>query len=279
MYRYFLNFAKKLQVKDRKTVSADQFSSCEEKVGPHYNVLFSGGFDSTALLIHHLERGDTVIPFYITFDERTKISANLIISILQTVYGTHKLRNLGSLFGNMYVTAATEFQFCQQAITAFYASFINQVYMENAIATEIAYCKNDDAISYLDDLRSLYTTNLNMRPYQNEILGKRKNSFVPLEFPLTKTLHYENSETVANFEKQHNVILPILSSDTQDAAINTFNAEDSTWYLFSSSDQFLKNRKANKEVCNKVQNEHYIVQIKEFRKKKSLLDSNLEIVT
>lgn len=49
--------ADKLKVEDINTlerVDVDQ---------PHYNVMFSGGWDSVSLIIRHLEKGEAVIPF------------------------------------------------------------------------------------------------------------------------------------------------------------------------------------------------------------------------
>lgn len=174
----------------------------------HYNVLFSGGYDSTALVLEHLQKGDVVIPFFITFDEPSYYIAQITIEILR--YFPKNLSPLRPLFSPIAGTGYEELGFTQQSFSAFFASKISKDYLENCIATEIAYCMNDDALSYLDELKALYNSGLetcfhSYRP--------------PIQFPMIKKTHFQNSESVLDWEYQHLMLLSVTNADGGDLFI------------------------------------------------------------
>lgn len=127
----------------------------------HYNVFFSGGYDSLSLAIRHLEKGDLVDLYYLNFDPDMTVFAEISCAILRSIYGKN-------VIGLKYVlnedplgaNGDVEFKFAQQRLTTFFASMIKDDVLEKTIATEIAYCRNDDAISFLSELRNLYNASL-----------------------------------------------------------------------------------------------------------------------
>ena len=212
---------------------------------PHYNVLFSGGWDSTALILSHLEKGEKVIPFYIQFSEPTKIMAELSVKILQKIYGTDLIADLQPLFGDIFCNGTEECTLAQQSFSAFFASKIKRTYTENAIATEIAYCMNDDAISYLDDLRNLYISGVNC--------CYPTTKAIPLEFPLKKQKHLDNVETVINCMNKRGFFLPVTCLDLTDFYFDAFEDKDGNdWVSFNSK---LEKTDIYKE--NKMSSEFY----------------------
>lgn len=238
-------------------------STCSEVLQnqPHYNVMFSGGWDSTALIIEHLEKGDVVFPFTVNFNPSIIPIAKFIIYILRRVYGEHKLAPLQTLFGPVTCDASTtETNFCQQSFTAFYSSFIAGSFMKNAIATEIAFCQNDDAISYLDELKTLYRTNLGMRYYNKYHTFKEP----PLEFPFTKNEHSHNVQTVLKFENKYRVKLPVFGFEAP--IFSAFKTEKESWIMIANLEDNkdkLSDRcwKPNKGLPNINMRENYIIKI------------------
>ena len=167
----------------------------------HYNVFFSGGYDSLSLAIRHLEKGDLVDLYYLNFDPDMTIFAEISCAILQSIYGKNVIGLKYVLNEDpLGVDGDVEFKFAQQRLTTFFASMIKDDVLEKTIATEIAYCMNDDAISFLSELRNLYNASLSCR--------LNTTAKVPLRFPLSKISHFDNSEVVYTFEEKCNVIFP-----------------------------------------------------------------------
>lgn len=231
---------------DAKDVRLDSRIFCTNIcMEPHYNVLFSGGWDSTALILNHLEKGEKVIPFYISFYEPTKIMAEISVKILQKIYGTDLIADLKPLFGDIVCNGTEEHTLAQQSFSAFFASKIGRTYTENAIATEIAYCMNDDAISYLDDLRNLYKSGVNC--------CYPPTKAIPLKFPLKKQKHLDNVKTVINCMNKRDFFLPVTCLDSVDFTFDAFEDKDGNdWISFNSN---LEKADINKD--NKLSSEFY----------------------
>ena len=211
---------------------------------PHYNVMFSGGWDSVSLIIRHLEKGEAVIPFYIIFDEKWTPIASLTINILRKVYGAKLLDNLHVMFGPLYCRGNEELNLAQQSFAAFYASRIDRRFQEHAIATEIAYCMNDDAISYLDDLRALYDASL------RTTYPVMQNS-APLNFPQTKFKHRDNSDFVENWMRHRNIALPVTGLDNCEVSFRyAIDKENNYWIAMLANHDYDDpwHRKENKET-------------------------------
>lgn len=230
--------ADKLKVEDINTlerVDVDQ---------PHYNVMFSGGWDSVSLIIRHLEKGEAVIPFYIIFDEKWVSIAKLTINILRKVYGAKLLDDLHIMFGPLYCRGNEESALAQQSFATFYASRIDRRFQEHAIATEIAYCMNDDAISYLEDLRVLYDASL-------RITYPVMQNPTPLNFPQTKFKHRDNSDFVENWMRNRGIALPVTGLDNCEVSFEyAIDKENNYWIAMLAEHDYDDpwHKKENKET-------------------------------
>lgn len=230
--------ADKLKVEDINTlerVDVDQ---------PHYNVMFSGGWDSVSLIIRHLEKGEAVIPFYVIFDEKWVSIARLTINILRKVYGAKLLDGLHIMFGPLYCRGNEESALAQQSFATFYASRIDRRFQEHAIATEIAYCMNDDAISYLDDLRALYDASL-------KITYPVMQNSAPLNFPQIKFKHRENSDFVENWMRDRSIALPVTGLDNCEVSFEyAIDKENNYWIAMLAEHDYDDpwHKKENKET-------------------------------
>lgn len=228
----------KLKVEDINTlerVDVDQ---------PHYNVMFSGGWDSVSLIIRHLEKGEAVIPFYVIFDEKWVSIARLTINILRKVYGAKLLDGLHIMFGPLYCRGNEESALAQQSFATFYASRIDRRFQEHAIATEIAYCMNDDAISYLDDLRALYDASL-------KITYPVMQNSAPLNFPQIKFKHRENSDFVENWMRDRSIALPVTGLDNCEVSFEyAIDKENNYWIAMLAEHDYDDpwHKKENKET-------------------------------
>lgn len=223
----------------------------------HYNVFFSGGYDSLSLAIRHLEKGDLVDLYYLNFDPDMKIFAEISCAILQSIYGKNVI-GLKSVLNDdpLGVEGDVEFKFAQQRLTTFFASMIKDDVLEKTIATEIAYCMNDDAISFLSELRNLYNASLSCRI--------NTTAKAPLKFPLSKTSHFKNSEVVYTVEDEKGVIFPVTEHYHSD--IHAFKTKNEDWILMEPGDRSDVELHANKEVVNPTMT--YIVRIKRKYSKK-----------
>ena len=181
----------------------------------HYNVLFSGGYDSTALLLKHLEQGDYVHPFCLDFGGRDRAFIEITVELLRSVYPN--LGSLKRLFSTIMGNGNEEIGFIQQPFAAFYASRISSKYMENCKAVEIGYCRNDDALSWMEELKNLYNAGLEtcMHTYRP-----------PLEFPYIKKSHFDNSTKVEDFCEAEKLVLPVTCLDICEIERIAFNVYD-----------------------------------------------------
>lgn len=176
-------------------------------LGPHYNILFSGGADSLSLVLRHLEKKEKVVLFNIGFNEVEKQIATLTVNKLKSIYGDKYVYGLYDIFGQMYISNnESTIGLTQQPICAFYSIFIPDCYRENAIATEIAYCMNDDAISYLKELENIYYS-----AFEFKKCGEQQINVPPLKFPLTKVKHYKNVGFIYYVEEKYSTQFQFIS--------------------------------------------------------------------
>lgn len=228
---------------------------------PHYNVLLSGGWDSVALILRHLEKGEKVLPFFINFAEELEPIVQLIVEVLRKVYGGEAIGRLKPLFSPVFLTGTETMSLGQQSCAAYYASRIRDDYLENSIATEIAYCMNDDALSFEDNLQSIYKASYYCKYPVPE-------KYVPLEFPEKKIKHYDNASFVLNWMDKHEIYLPVTALDICDFNISyTVDSKDNLWIAFLDNGYNFKNSHMNKEVPEEFSG--IILQLKGFISKKS----------
>jgi len=143
------------------------------------SVLWSGGLDSTYLIYDHLKKGDIVDAFYIDIKnnlEKSKKEKAAIESLSKYFF-----KNFPGYFFNVGQVIAIDVKFCHDNFSLHQApiwilSSLFTVGLESTDQIEIAYVMNDDAISYLDEIRKAYES---LYPF----IHKK----YPLVFPLSKT--------------------------------------------------------------------------------------------
>lgn len=141
-------------------------------------VLFSGGLDSTYLVWKNLVDGNIVLPIYVEIENnevKTILEKNrikLLHKEFSKEFTSYKIENI--YYGIRVSVHADEdgLHFKQMPIWIFAGVFIQGMDIDEL---QIGYVMNDDAISYIDDIKNIYHS------YQT-ICDPMK----PLAFPLTK---------------------------------------------------------------------------------------------
>lgn len=122
-------------------------------------ILFSGGLDSTYLMWKNLEEGNIVYPIYVNIgnnEKKTKIELQqcaLLIKLFQDAYpGRCKNHHTGmdlTIYGD-----CNEVSLLQMPIWVMGIIYSNR--LSEVDEVQIGYVMNDDAISYLDEIKKLY---------------------------------------------------------------------------------------------------------------------------
>lgn len=171
--------------------------------GKSYAIMFSGGYDSMALMINHLLAGDEVYPYFVGFDTGASSAdnrdlTNLAVDSLRYIYGDSLCHPLQTV---CYInhTSSMEGSRVQQALLSVMASLLKMPKCK-VEAIEIGFCVKDCAISFMKELKALYKATANV---------VYNNRYVPLKFPLYQIYHEENVDVCHKFEKAYGVTLPI----------------------------------------------------------------------
>ena len=147
-------------------------------------ILFSGGLDSTYLVWKNLTDGNEVYPIYIEIennDKKTMLEKNrikLLWKEFNNEFHYNKPLNKSLLHDIQYVLKVSvssnedSLYFKQIPIWMFAMAFLQSLSIDEI---QIGYVANDDAISYLDDIRKIYWS------YQTICEQMKK-----LTFPLSK---------------------------------------------------------------------------------------------
>jgi len=151
-------------------------------------VLFSGGLDSTYLVWKNLMDGNIVLPIYVEIENnfvKTILEKNRIKLLHKefskefnsSITYDEKIKNIH--YGIRVSVHADEnsLYFKQMPIWIFAGVFIQGMEIDEL---QIGYVSNDDAISYIDDIRNIYNS------YQSI-----SEPMKPLVFPLTKTKKWQ----------------------------------------------------------------------------------------
>ena len=162
------------------------------------------------------------MPFFINFSEEQLPICKLIIANLQKIYGRELIGDLREMFTPLYGKGTEDNGLIQQSFVAFFASKVSRDLTENAIDIEVAYCMNDDAISYLKDLENLYKAGVDCTYPEREP--------IPFVFPQIKKSHLDNSIYVSNWMDSH-VILPVTEADSCDVDRFWMKTKDAIWIL------------------------------------------------
>lgn len=173
-----------------------------------YAILFSGGYDSLSLALRHLEKGEKVALLSICLNPHDQYCASITAEILKKCY-PYKVS-----FYKIFSNPVGITKFCegteglvQQPICTFFTSFMPRAIRNSIKALECAYVLNDDAVSYLDDIRRLYSDSFKFRNFQGN------DKFPPIKFPLIKTCHSDNIDYVSSIEEKFKVIFLTFSAD------------------------------------------------------------------
>lgn len=154
-------------------------------------ILFSGGLDSTYLVWKNLKDGNQVLPIYVEIennDVKTILEKNRI-ELLYKEFSkefnsteTHEKKIENIHYGISVMVHANEdsLHFKQIPIFIFAGVFIQGMKIDEI---QIGYVSNDDAISYIDDIKNIYNS------YQT--ISKPMK---PLVFPLTKKTKWQMVE-------------------------------------------------------------------------------------
>lgn len=139
-------------------------------------VLWSGGLDSTYLIYKNLKEGHTVDAHYVDIennDNKTKMELKAIDKLNKLFNKEFSNFNYKGTLLRVSVTGVACYDnlIFKQLPTWIYAlQWIGYV-----DCIEIGYVINDDAISYIEDIRKIYNS-----------FSSIKDIIIPIEFPLTK---------------------------------------------------------------------------------------------
>lgn len=149
-------------------------------------VLFSGGLDSTYLVWKNLEEGNVVVPIYIDIkNNRDKVKleknrAELLVNKFRDKYTSDKIDHVRYPL-TIEVSGNNVADLAQVPVWIMGLTY-SQGYDLDEI--QIAYVMNDDAISYLSEIKKLYKS--------YELITKyNKPRLTPLKFPLAQTNKYQ----------------------------------------------------------------------------------------
>lgn len=213
-------------------------------------IMFSGGIDSLSLALRHLEKGESVALLSLAFNKDELVAASLTVDILKSLFENKvKIFYLFSECEWYFTGVESTLGLVQQPFAAFIATFMPDIVRKTAKTLEIAYCMNDDAVSFLTELKNIYNNAFKCK----ELLDN--NNFPKIAFPLTKTKHYENLWYIDGFETKHRIIFPTFSSET--CGTSLYRKNNSSVYIICT-DNYKPTTKENKECPFKG----YIVNIK-----------------
>lgn len=202
-------------------------------------IMFSGGYDSLALTLKHLEKGERVALLSVCINPNDQYCAYLTSQILKKCYPNKVF--FYKIFPNpigISVECEGTDGITQQPLCTFFASFMPQPVRETAKSLEFAFILNDDAISYLNEIKRLYTDSFKFRNLRN---GER---YPPIKFPFIKTMHCENIEYVSSMEERLGVIFPTFSAEWSDVSYYK-NSTQSVTIINCSSNSDKPNKKCN----------------------------------
>jgi len=235
------------------------YSNTTNAVGDAYAIMFSGGIDSLSLALRHLENNERVFLISVGFQKEEQCSAWLTAQILKKIYGSDNVTFL-NVFSSIVLTGEeSTYGLCQQSICAFYAAWIPAQVMTTIKAVECAYVMNDDALSFLEELKTVYHNTMRLKYYTDDSVAK-----TPLNFPLTQTPHYKNAEYIATIEERYNVIFPTLSAEH--VQVQKLESTNDIVYIIEGG--------KNQEKPNKECPVHAYIFIEHFKKLKDVLEKD-----
>lgn len=135
-----------------------------KKEGKRVSVLFSSGLDSTYLIYKNLKEGNYVLPVYVDIKNNEsksiveKQNITMLYELFAKQFGYDKIQKphiVASIDINLYNSYSCGLKFKQIPIWLFVLNYIS-----NGPDSEIqiGYISNDDALSYIDDIKKFYNS-------------------------------------------------------------------------------------------------------------------------
>jgi hypothetical protein len=137
-------------------------------------VFFSGGLDSTYLVWKNLKEGNTVVPMYIEVmnnKNKTILEKNRI-KLLHDEFRKEFGYNIDRIKYPIVIDILNRGNLYLNQVPIW---ILGALFSQDVSEIQIGYVSNDDAISYLDDIKKMYNE-------YNRISAK----LVPITFPLSK---------------------------------------------------------------------------------------------
>lgn len=228
--KIFTSLDKKLYKNGRSISSKEltqylkRYNNTDSSPAKHL-IMFSGGYDSLSLTLRYLEKGESVMLFSLVFDPDMTPFVSLQGLILNHLYpdlvkGIHFLGN--EQFADPCIEHTNGM--VQQPFTAFFAGRISNEILEEAETFDCAYCMNDDALSFEEELKAIYENHIKSRIY-------RPSKFPELTFPLKKKKHIDNVHFVNEVQENKGVIFPVSSIESIDLSISFYVVKSSLYML------------------------------------------------
>lgn len=142
-----------------KTKELESKLSKESEPKKRVAVLFSSGLDSTYLLWKNLEEGNEVTPIYIEIknnENKTKIekqNVEMLCELFREKYGYRKITQPLYVAQVSIINGNHDLMFSQLPIWIFSLVYIP---IHRIDEIQIGYVLNDDAISYVDEIKKFY---------------------------------------------------------------------------------------------------------------------------
>lgn len=153
-------------------------------------LLYSGGKDSTCRLLELLEKGERVVPIINTLNYYTQSCLLRNISAINTLCELYKRNKKykGTLYRPEMLTHISylfpdDFSgFCQQQYNVVSLSLLGETFLRKCKRIEFCLIVGDQSVSYIDVLKKIYNSCMNM----NMNIACRDIKIPPLTFPCVR---------------------------------------------------------------------------------------------
>lgn len=195
-------FVKSYGLKEAKViVKSDTFPDDIKQYS--IGVVYSGGYDSTVLMLNALLNGETVKPIIFNFSQDDIVRA-INLSILKNHFGEKLLQPIWfDLFGLQEGMCGK--QCTQQLVIHNMLTYLSDGILKSLKEIQIGYVMNDDAISFQDELKSVVSTSFKIQNKTN----------VPVTYPLIQKHKYFIDEFISQHLGKNHLCLSCESPDFQ----------------------------------------------------------------
>src|SRR5258706_4867360 len=136
-----------------------KMTTSDEEPKKRVAILFSSGLDSTYLIWKNLENGNEVLPIYIEIknnENKTKIekqNVTMLCEMFREKYGDKKIQHTCFISEVLITNNNLDLLFTQLPIWIFSLVYLP---MHRIDEIQIGYVMNDDAISYINEIKKFY---------------------------------------------------------------------------------------------------------------------------